>query len=320
MARTTDLTDIANKLREVDHCVILTHQYPDGDTVGSAFALCRAMQKMGRHARVIVNGTLDKKFEFVRENFTEEMFEYKTVIAVDIATEQLLGDLKDEFGGKIDICVDHHATNSDYAKLTFVDHTAAANTENMMDLIKLLGVEIDKDIANALYLGICTDTGCFRFSNVDSRTMRDAAELMDIGCDSCEINRVMFDMKSMARIRLERAVLESLELYRDGRIAVVNTTLSMEKETGVGNCDMDGIASIPRQIEGVFIGVTIKEKEDGKFRISVRSLGEYDAARVAAEFGGGGHHAAAGCTIFGTLDDVKAKIVGAAEREIERVG
>ena len=261
---TAKLSDIAQKLMELDYSVILTHQYPDGDTVGSAFALCHALRRLGKHSRVIVNGKLDKKFSYLLEGYEQQDFEYQSVISVDIATVELLGDLKNEFAEKIDICIDHHASNSQFAKLSYVNAHAAANAENIFELIKLLGVKPDRLIANAIYTGICTDTGCFRFSNVTADTMRCVAELMDIGCDSAEINRVLFDTKSMARIRLERAVLESLTLHDDGKIAVVNTTHAMELETGVGDTDMDGIASIPRQIEGVIIGITIKEKEEKK--------------------------------------------------------
>ena len=319
MPQTTNLNDIAQALRERDDFVILTHQYPDGDTVGSAYALCRALRKMGKRSRVIINGKLDKKFNFLQNNYEEQDFEYKTVVTVDIAAKQLLGDLQEEFGGKVDISVDHHVSNDHFAKLSYVD-PKAANAENVLELIKLLGTEIDKDMANAIYTGICTDTGCFKFSNVTSATMRAAAEMMDLGCDSTEINRVMFDLKSMARIRMEKAVLDSLTLHADGKIAVVNTTIELEHETGVGDTDMDGIASIPRQIEGVIIGITIKEKDGGKYRISIRTLGCCDASRIGAEFGGGGHHAAAGCSITGSLYDVKSRIVEAAEAELRRAG
>ncbi len=319
MAKTTDLNDIANALREADDFAILTHQYPDGDTVGSAFALCRALRKLGKRAGVVVNGKLDKKFDYLLNNYEDQDFKYKTVVTVDIAAPQLLGELREEFEGRIDISIDHHTSNSIEAKLSYVD-PKAANAENVLELIRLLKAEFDKDMANAIYTGICTDTGCFKFSNVNSATMRAAADMMDIGCDSTEINRVMFDLKSMARIRMEKAVLDSLTLHAGGMIAVVNTTIEMEHETGVGDTDMDGIASIPRQIEGVYIGITIKEKDAGRYRISIRTLAPCDASRIAEEFGGGGHHAAAGCTMTGGLYDVKTRIVEAAKAELERAG
>ena len=319
MTQAKTLSEAAERIRQLDDIVILTHQYPDGDTIGSAFALCFALRKMGKRANVIVNGKRDKKFDFFTENYHDEEFAYQSVISVDIAAPHLLGELEEEFAGKTDVSVDHHSCNTYFAKLTYVNAAAAANTENIFELIKLLGVEFDHDIVNAIYTGICTDTGCFKFSNVTANTMRIAAELIDLGADHTEINRVMFDLKSMARIRMENAVLKSLTIHCAGKIAVINTTLAMEEETGVSDSDMDGIASIPRQIEDVVIGITIKEKQGGVFRISIRSLGEYDASKVASKFDGGGHKAAAGCTIKGSLDSVKQQMIDAAAAELDRV-
>lgn len=312
------LYEITMYLKKVDNIVILTHRYPDGDTLGSAFALCRALRKLGKKSRVIVNGVLAKKFQYLAKDMEEQEFDYETVVAVDIASKSLLGELEAEFGDKVDVSVDHHGMNTPFAKMTYVNSEASANTENIYFLIKLLGVEIDRDIANCLYTGLCTDTGCFKFSNVTSETMRVAAELMDIGCDSAYINRVMFDTKSMSRIKIERAVLDTLTLHCDDRIAVINTTMAMEKETGADDSDMDGIAAIPRQIEGVVIGITIKEKGEKNFRISVRTVGDYDAAEICSCFGGGGHHAAGGCSIYATLEEAKAQILEAAEKELQR--
>ena len=312
------LNEIAQYLKNTDNSVILTHRYPDGDTLGSAFALCRALRKLGKKSRVIVNGVLTGKFQYLAKNMDEQNFEYETVIAVDIASTSLLGELEEEFGGKVDVSVDHHGMNMPFAKMTYVNAKAAANTENIYYLIKLLGVEIDRDIADCIYTGLCTDTGCFKFSNVTSDTMRIAADLMDIGCDSALINRVMFDTKSLSRIKIERAVLETLTLHCDNKIAVINTTMAMEKETGAEDSDMDGLAAIPRQIEGVVIGITIKEKGENHFRISVRTVDDYDAAEICKNFGGGGHHAAGGCSIDGTLDEAKSKILEAAERELRK--
>lgn len=312
------LNEIAQYLKNTDNSVILTHRYPDGDTLGSAFALCRALRKLGKKSRVIVNGVLTGKFQYLAKNMDEQNFEYETVIAVDIASTSQLGELEEEFGGKVDVSVDHHGMNMPFAKMTYVNAKAAANTENIYYLIKLLGVEIDRDIADCIYTGLCTDTGCFKFSNVTSDTMRIAADLMDIGCDSALINRVMFDTKSLSRIKIERAVLETLTLHCDNKIAVINTTMAMEKETGAEDSDMDGLAAIPRQIEGVVIGITIKEKGENHFRISVRTVDDYDAAEICKNFGGGGHHAAGGCSIDGTLDEAKSKILEAAERELRK--
>lgn len=314
----SSLNEIAQLLKSSDNFVILTHQYPDGDTLGSAFALCGALRAVGKKSNVTVNGDLAKKFEYLRDGIEEQNFSAETVIAVDIASASLLGDLRKEYEDKTDICIDHHAMNIPFAKYTYVDAKAAANTENIFELIKILGVTIDKQIANSIYTGLCTDTGCFKFSNVTPRTMRMAAELMELGCDSAMINKVMFDTKSMARIRIEQSALSTLTMHCDNKIAVIYTTCQMEKDTGAQESDMDGLAALPRQIEGVLIGITVKEKNDGRFKVSVRAVDGYSAAEICSNFGGGGHHAAAGCALNGTIEEIIEKLVAESEKVISR--
>lgn len=308
--------ETAELLKRTNNFVILTHQYPDGDTLGSAFALCRALRALGKKSNVIVNGVLPKKFEYLCRDMEEQSFVPETVIAVDIASAALLGDLRAEYEQSVDICIDHHAMNIPFAKYTYVDAGSAANTENIFRIIKILGVTVDRDIANCIYTGLCTDTGCFKFSNVTPRTMRMAAELMELGCDSAWINRIMFDTKSMARIRIEQSALSTLTLHCDNKIAVIYTTCQMERETGADVSDMDGLAALPRQIEDVLIGITLKEKNDGRFKVSVRTIDGYNAAEICSKFGGGGHKAAAGCALEGNIEDIREKLVAAAEREI----
>lgn len=313
------LNEIAQFLKNTDNFVILTHRYPDGDTLGSAFALCRALRALGKKSKVIVNSDkLARKFEYLAEGMEEQNFDVQTVIAVDIASASLLGDLQSEYEGRVDVSVDHHGMNSPFARLTYVNAKAAANAENIYHLIKELGAEIDKKTADCIYTGICTDTGCFKFSNVTPDTMRIAAQLMETGCDSALINRIMFDTKTMARIRMEQAALSTLTMHCGGKIAVVYTTLKMEKDTGADESDTDGLAALPRQIEGVVVGITIREKGENFYKASVRTINGCSAASICSIFGGGGHHAAGGCTLQGTIEEVRAKLVEAAENEIAK--
>ena len=313
-----NLNDIAHFLESRDNFAILTHIYPDGDTLGSAYALCRALRKLNKNARVLINGTLAEKFSYLAKDMEEQNFEYETVVSVDIAAAELLGEFKDEFESRIDVCIDHHASNSISAKMIYVNSKAASNCENIYRLIKVLGVEIDPLLADCIYTGVCTDTGCFKFTNVTPDTMRIAAELMELGCRSAEINKEMFDTKSCARINIEREVLNSLKFYAENRIAVVYTTREMEERTGAKDSDMDGLAAIPRQIEGVWIGITVKEKGDNYYRVSVRTNDGHDAAWICSKFGGGGHFAAAGCSVNGELEEVISLIVSASIEEINR--
>lgn len=306
----------ADFLREHDNYEILTHEYPDGDTLGSAYALCLVLQRMGRQARVITTA-LPKDFEFLLKGVEAQDFEAQTVVSVDVADVKLLGKNKEAYEDKIDLCLDHHGSNKIEAGLRFVDAHAASNCEIMFRLFKLMNLEIDKLIANALYTGVSTDTGCFKFSNTTSDTLRIAAELLDLGADNAVINKVMFDTKTKLKIRLEQEIYSSIYYCCDDRCAMIAATLDLQEKLGVGDGELDGLASIPRQIEGVAIGFTLREKARNVFKISVRSDSRViNAAKFCAQFGGGGHNEAAGCQIEGTLDEVRETLRRAVEREL----
>lgn len=305
------LNNIAKILEKNDNFYILSHQYPDGDTLGSAFALCYALQHKGKNARVLCSDSIPHKFEFMYENIEEQNFEAKYIISVDVADTQLLGDKLSIYSDKINLCIDHHASNRKYAENYFVDSSAAATTEIIYELINIMGVKIDVNIANCIYTGISTDTGCFKYTNATPKTYRIAADMMEIGIDAASINRAMFDTKSRARLEVERQVLDNMEFFYDSRCSVIYLTNDMVNQANAKDGDVDGLASIPRQIEGVVVGVTMREKEDNIFKISVRTDGKIDASKICAEFGGGGHPAAAGCTISGGLQKAKSEIVKA---------
>lgn len=306
------ITEIADFLISHNNFEILTHAYPDGDTLGSGYALCLALQQLGKNARVITTN-LPHNFEFLTDGIKEQTFDTETIVSTDVADEKLLGSNKEKYSGKIDLCIDHHITNKVETDLKFVDETAAANSEIIYRLLLAMEVKITKQIANCLYTGISTDTGCFRYTNTTSNTLRTAADLMDIGCDTAYINKVMFETKTKAKIRLERAVYDTMLYCAGGKCAIIYTTLDMQKGLNIGDSELEGLASIPRQIEGVLIGITMREKEGGVFKISVRTNGNVNAADFCSNFGGGGHSAAAGCSIEGSLDEVRTMLVAAAE-------
>ncbi len=311
------LETAAKILLEKDNILILTHRSPDGDTIGSGYALCMALQRLGKSVRVECGDNVPQKYAYFTEKVKEQEFDEKFIVSVDIADTQLLGDKLSVYADKIDLCIDHHGSNTQYAKAFYVEPKAAATAQIISRLIRLMGVNIDRDIANAVFTGISTDTGCFRYTNVTSETHRIAADMIDCGAESGMINRLMFETKSRARIEIERRTLDTIEFFAGGRCAVVYTTLDMIKAAAASDSDMDGISSIARQIEGVVAGVTLREQESGNFKISLRTNDGLDASVICAEFGGGGHKAAAGCMIRGTLEEAKSAIAGAVCRAIE---
>ena len=311
-----DLTQAAQTLKKQTQVIILTHANPDGDTLGCGYALMRAFKKLGIKAVLLNSDKIPDKFGYMRcEN---DAVDEKTafVLAVDVADPKLLGSLEEKFSNRVGLCIDHHGSNLMYAESTFVDSEAAAACETVYKLIKLMGVEIDGDTATCLYTGISTDTGCFRYSNVTAETHIAAAELISLGARHSFVNTLMFETKSKAYFALEKLCLDGMKLCFDDKVAIIKLTGEMYKKSGADESYADAISSIPRQVEGVKIGVTIKEKAQGEYKISLRTHEPYDAAAICKTLGGGGHARAAGCQISGSLEQAESEIIKAIEKVI----
>ena len=303
------LLTIANQIKNKDFFYIITHSYPDGDALGSSFALCRALQKMGKHAKVMHENNLPEKFEFLNQYIENQTFEPKCVISVDLADTALLEPSLKKFQKNVDICIDHHISNKNYANATFVDSTAAAACEIIYELIKLLGISIDKPIANCLYVGISTDTGCFKYSSTTAHTHLVAAELINSGAEIAEINENIFIIKPAKKIECEKIIYKNLELLCRGKLAITHITTSEMQKIGINDGELDGIASIPVSIKGVDLGATIREKTDGTIKVSVRTSKNADANIFCAHFGGGGHSRAGGFNLKCNIEDAKKLII-----------
>ncbi len=311
------LESVAKTLLSKDKILILTHRSPDGDTIGSGYALAMALRKLGKNVKVDCTDPFPEKYSYFTDKLEKLEFDEEFVVSVDIADTKLLGEKLSDYADKIDLCIDHHGSNIKYAKEYYVEASAAAAAQVIAKLIRLMNVEFDKDIANAIYTGITTDTGCFRYTNVTAETHRIAADMIDCGAESGMINRLMFETKSRSRLEIERRVMDSIQFYLDGRCAIAYATIDMMKESGAVDNDMEGVSSLPRQIEGVMAGITLREKNNGKFKVSVRTTDELDASAICANFGGGGHKAAAGCMITGTLNEAIEQIIEVVRQALE---
>lgn len=311
-----DLTRAVELLLARDDYHILIHGYPDGDTIGSGYALCRALRTIGKRAEVVCAHEIPGVYSYITD-CPEQEFEPKTIVAVDVADLQLLGCDPEKYAGKILLAIDHHATNRDFAEYTWLDAEAAATCEMIYSLILGLGVKPDRKMAEALYTGVSTDTGCFRFSNTTPQTHRIAARLMEAGIDSAEINQKMFGTKSRRRIEIEKHILSNLEFHFGGRVAMIFVTTEMVRELHATEGDLEGITSIPREVEGVLIGLTFRQKEDGSFKVSMRSQPPVNAGRLCELLGGGGHPCAAGCSVQGDLAVVKRQLLELCAKGLE---
>ena len=231
----------------------------------------------------------------------------------DITSIKPTGWRQKKYENIIDLCLDHHVTNDMEATYKYVDSESAAAGEIVLKLIDALGVEIDKHIANCLYTAIATDTGCFKYSNTTGDTLRAAARLLDLGCDSQMINYTFFELTTRKRVELEKYIYDTMEFCCGGKCAVIYITCDIVNKLQLTDDDMGGIESIPRRIEGVRLGLTIKEKAENLCKISARTNGDVSANEFCKNFGGGGHAAAAGCAINENIQKVREMIISKAE-------
>lgn len=301
----------ADRLKQAENILILCHQSPDGDTMGSAFAMYHALTQLGKRSRVECADSLPEKFSFLFEGYCEEEFEPGFVLAVDVADEKLLGAGIREKYPEVDLCIDHHPSNTAYAEELLLEADSAATAEIIPYVIRELGAVITPRMANCIYTGIATDTGCFKFSNTMPRSHRMAAAMMELGADVAFINELVFDTKTKNKLAFEKCALDALEYYFEDRCALIPVTIGMMERCGVTYEEIDDIASIPRQIEGVEVGITLKQRDENGYKISLRTKASCDASAICRRLGGGGHARAAGCAVDGTLEEVKQKILAA---------
>ncbi len=311
------LKKTAKFLKKHDNYIILTHSSPDGDTLGSAYALYFGLKKLGKRVEVICPDLVPSKFGYFAGETDHVNREGATIVAVDVADKRLLGSLQQEFGDCVDLNIDHHISNVHYARSLYLDADASATCEIIFELLLALKVEVDDITAKALYTGIATDTGCFKYSNVTSKTHLIASMLYDNDIKADAINKLMFDTKSKQLLQLERMVLDTAEYHFDDKCIVLSVTAAMQEATGCCGSDLEGISVISRSVEGVLAGITIKQTGSDTFKISLRTYSPLNASVICKSLGGGGHKGAAGATLNGTLSEVKAKTLEAVRAHME---
>lgn len=305
------INDLAQTIQSMNNIYIVTHMFPDGDALGSAFSLCRMLQKMGKNATVLLGNEIPKKFEFMKNYIEPQTFKEEYIISVDLASNSLLEPSLEKYASKIDLCIDHHISNRKFAALNYIDSTAAANSEIIYDLIELLNVPIDKYIAEGLYIGISSDTGCFRYSNTTYKSHEIAAKLMKQGVAVSRINEKLFTLKSRKILEIEKLLNQNIKYFADGQLAITFITLKDLEKYNIKDNECDGIASIPIRIEGVNVGITLREKSPDNYKVSVRTSEEVNANNVASIFEGGGHFRAAGFSIQGKIGELINEIANA---------
>jgi len=305
----------ADFLRRHDNYLILTHVRPDGDTVGCAAGLCRALRQAGKTAFVLPNRETTALFSpYLEGLLSPEDFAPDTVVSVDIAAGGLFPENALPYLQRVDLAIDHHGSQQFFARETCLDADRAACGELVLDIVSLLG-PVTKEIATPLYVAISTDCGCFQYGNTSADSHRAAAALIECGIALPELNKRHFRTKSLRRMKLESALISGMELYENDTVAVVSITQALMDSLGATMDDIEDIAALVGQVEGVKTAVTLREMGQSKCKLSLRTdPADLDASRVCALLGGGGHSAAAGATMEGTIEEMKQATLSAIRR------
>ena len=305
--------EAAHLLLGWDELLLLTHVRPDGDTVGSAAALCQALRDLGKTAYLLPNPQLTATYApYAAPYAAPEGFVPRHVVSVDIAALSLLPENARPYGDRIDLALDHHPSQGFFARETCLEADSAACGEIVYDIITRL-TPVTPDIALPLYVAVSTDTGCFVYSNTTPRTHRIAAALMDCGIDAAPVNKALFRTKSRTRLAMEAWMAEWAEYYDHDRVVVMQIPLSLCLDYKATEADVEELSSLAALVEGTDCGVTLRELKDGRVKISLRTGPRVNATEVCALLGGGGHAAAAGATLHGTLSEVKQAVLQAID-------
>jgi phosphoesterase RecJ-like protein len=312
MMKNSTLDDIAYKLREAKTVLIYPHVLMDGDAFGSSVALCCGLKKSGKKVTIIPEGDegvpsylafLQNQCISIREIVSDEP---DVCIAVDSSdTSRLEGRLDRFKSGKITINIDHHITNNFFADMNYVDTEASSTGEIIFRLLKAMDIEIDKDMAEGIYVAISTDTGGFQYTNTTKNTHLVVSELFDSGIDLERISAELYENTPYEKLKLIGEILDNVEDFCDGQAVIAAATLKMMENTGALMDQTEGIIELLRSISGVEIACLLKEVSDSQIKVSLRAKTYGDVSKIAAQYKGGGHKKAAGCTVYQGLEEVR---------------
>lgn len=301
----------AELLRGFDNVLILTHVRPDGDTVGCAAALCAGLRALGKTAYLLPNPELTQNARpYFLPYEAPDGFYPDAVVSTDIATTALLPENARPYAGRIDLAIDHHPSFEHFGRANIVRAEAAACGEVIYDILAALG-PITRELALPLYVAVATDTGCFAYDNTTAHTHAVAAALMRTGIDYRAVNKVFFRTKSRKRMQLEGAILSNCAFCDRDRVAILSIPMSLMERLEASESDAEDLSSLGPQIEGVDCAVTMRELRPDVWKFSVRTGSRINATKVCQLLGGGGHAAAAGCTVEAPWAEATSRILWA---------
>ena len=300
-------------VKEANLIYISAHINPDGDAIGSTFAVYFALKQLGKDVHVVMP-SYSEVFEFLPgvEDRVDSIKEdsYDLLIALDSSdhTRLVISDDEYERAKKV-IMLDHHQIARPYGDFRYINDNKSSASEIAYLFIKELGVEFDSNIATLLYTGIMTDTGSFNYSNTSSDTLRVTAQLVDYGAKTVEVCKRLNDTIKESKLKLLAKSIDNMEVFYDGKVRY--TYVDYTTINGLGIHDEDGMTNYLRSVEGTEVAVYVRGKSDGSIKVSMRSNGNVDISKIAISFGGGGHPRAAGYTMQDNIDVGKEKLIKA---------
>ena len=315
------IAHICEAIRSRQRFVISSHARPDGDSIGSQLAMAFALRALGKHVEVVNQDAAPAPlmaFPGVPSIQVAERVDGGFDAAIIMECSELKRTGVEGFDQYFVINIDHHPGNADYGAINWFDGSAAACAEMVFDLIRALDVPLSVEIATHVYMGILTDTGSFHYSSISSRTFDICRQLVDAGVDPPQVARSIFDSNTLGRLKLFGAVLSSIALEHDGRLAVVCVDRAMAAAAGGTYDDTEGLINLPLTVREIQAAVFFKEIDRHDYRVSMRSKGDIDLCAVAKKFGGGGHKNASGCSVTGRYDEVRARVVAEVTAAIEQ--
>lgn len=306
------LDNILEEINKAEKIVILTHENPDGDAIGSSLAMYHALKAYGKNPDLIIpehSRTFDCLPGIQNLKKESDIEHYDLAISLDCATIKMLNGFAKYFeNAKVKVSIDHHSTNTMFGDFNYVNPDAPACAQILLVVLEYFGIEISKEIGTCILAGIITDTGGFKYQGVTAETFEFVAWLLNKGVNVSKIYHDVLQMKTKANFELNRMAGNRIEFFENGKIAFTYITKEDEEEVHAENGDHEGIVEIGRDVEGVEVSVFIRQTEKG-CKISLRSNEYVNVADACIVFGGGGHPRAAGCTIQGTIEQAKEKVL-----------
>jgi len=300
---------------------ITTHIKPDGDGVGSSLGLCWLLKSLGKSAEVIVHGEIPPAYRSLPgaseiRDIKAIDSQYDAIFVIECSDLERPGiaGLESEFT----VNIDHHATSEHFGTINWIDSTASAVGEMIYNLCKAIGGRVTREIAECVYMALVTDTGSFHFSNTTDRTLKVASELVKAGVKPAEVSEAVYNNYPWSRIELMRQVLGTVKRDESGTVASLRQTLKMREIAGAIDGDNNGFVNIPLAAREILAVVYMREVGPNEYRVSLRSKGDINVAKVAEKFGGGGHRNASGLRIQGDWDAKEKELVEAVREAVER--